>query len=145
MANLKATRSGNYVRKDGDHKGKTFFTYDITGSTADMKKFTDSANFKTYPRHSATGVPQIHTMYMDPLRKQNPLYQKQDGNFTLDQSETRDDLGVLQALREQAPELISGFVAVVQQKAWGTSIKQDSSMLTPETVTGKGADLTDVG
>ena len=145
MANLKATRTGNYVRKDGDHKGKTFFTYDITGSTADMKKFTDSANFKLYPRHSATGVPQIHTMYMDPLRKQNPLYQKQDGNFTLDQSETRDDLGVLQALREQAPELISGFVAVVQQKAWGTSIKQDNSMLAPEPVTSKGADLTDVG
>jgi len=144
MANLKATRSGNYVRKDGDHKGKTFFTYDITGSTADMKKFTDSANFKTYPRHSATGVPQIHTMYMDPLRKQNPLYQKQDGNFTLDQSETRDDLGVLQALREQAPELIPGFTAVVLEKSFGVR-KTNDSMLAPEPVTSKGADLTDVG
>lgn len=145
MANLKATRSGNYVRKDGDHKGKTFFTYDITGSKEDMKKFTDSPNFKLYPRHSATGVPQIHTMYMDPLRKQNPLYQKQDGNFTLDQSETRDDLGVLQALREQAPELVAGFTAVVLEKSFGKA-SVATSMLAPEPapVTGKGADLTDV-
>jgi hypothetical protein len=63
----------------------------------------------------------------------------------LDQSETRDDLGVLQALREQAPELVAGFTAVVLEKSFGKA-SVATSMLAPEPapVTGKEADLTDV-
>ena len=51
--------------------------------------------------------------------------------------------GVLQALREQAPELVAGFTAVVLEKSFGKT-PTATSMLAPEPVTSKGADLTDV-
>ena len=34
-------------------------------------------------------------MYMDALRDELPVYKKQDGNFTLDGSETRKDLTMM--------------------------------------------------
>ena len=66
---LKGTRVSNYVRKDGEHKGKTFFVYDITGPAEEIAKFKASPMQKKYPRkNEMTGAPQIHTMYIDPLR-----------------------------------------------------------------------------
>ena len=145
---LKGTRVSNYVRKDGDHKGKTFFVYDVTGPAEDIKKFKASPSQKKWPRvNSITGAPQIHTMYIDPLRKENPLYIKQDGNYTLDQSETREDLGVLSALRDQAPELVSGYTDHLVEKSWGAGkvSTTQASAFTAKTDTpvnaGEGADL----
>lgn len=131
---LKAKRVGNYIRQEGEHQGKTFYIYEVSGPKDELKKFVDSPNQKKWPRkNKTTGAPQIHTMYIDPLRKVNPLYLKQDGNYTLDKSETRDDLGVLQALREQAPELINNFKDHMAEKAgWGTgkvSSKTKSAIL----------------
>lgn len=148
---LKGTRVSNYVRKDGEHKGKTFFVYDVTGPADEITKFKASPSQKKWPRkNEMTGAPQIHTMYIDPLRKENPLYLKQDGNYTLDQSETREDLGVLSALREQAPELVGGYTDHLVEKSWGAgkvSTAQASAFTAkPETKeatvpTGDGADL----
>jgi hypothetical protein len=145
---LKGTRVSNYVRKDGDHKGKTFFIYDVTGAAEDIKKFKASPSQKKWPRvNSITGAPQIHTMYIDPLRKENPLYLKQDGNYTLDQSETREDLGVLQALRDTAPELVGGYTEHLVEKSWGAGKASNKQLnaFTPKTETpaptGEGANL----
>jgi len=119
---LKAKRVSNYVvQKEGPSKGKTYFVYNITGPADEIKKFINSPNQKLYPRKcKVTGTPQIHTMYIDPLRKENQLYLKDDGNYTLDQSETREDLGVLSALRDQAPELVAGYTEKLVEKAFGS-------------------------
>ena len=146
-SNLKAKRVGNYIRKEGEHKGETFYIYDISGPKDELKKFVESPSQKKWPRkNKLTGAPQIHTMYMDPLRKENPLYEKQDGNFTLDKSETRDDLGVLKALRTEAPELVESFTNNLAERCWGsgkTSSSTTSMILgsTPETEPSKEADL----
>ena len=151
---LKATRVSNYVRTEGEHKGKTFFVYNVTGPTDEIKKFVNSPKQKLYPRKcKVTGTPQIHTMYIDPLRKENPLYLKDDGNYTLDQSKTREDLGVLSALKEQAPELVAGYTEKLVEEAFGSgqaSGKQLSAFAQPTTETvaptsdGSGSDLGDV-
>jgi hypothetical protein len=148
--NLKAKRVGNYVRKDGDHQGKTFYIYEISGPKDELEKFVKSPSQKKWPRkNKLTGAPQIHTMYMDPLRKENPLYEKQDGNYTLDKSETRDDLGVLSALRNEAPELVESFTNNLAERCWGSG-KTSSSTASlilgtePQTEPSKGADLSSV-
>lgn len=137
---LKAKRVSNYVvQKEGPSKGKTYFVYNITGPADEIKKFINSPNQKLYPRKcKITGTPQIHTMYIDPLRKENPLYLKDDGNYTLDQSETREDLGVLSALRDQAPELVAGYTEKLVEKAFGsgqTSATQLAGFAQPKTET----------
>lgn len=147
---LKGSRVSNYVRKDGPHKGKPFYCYDIEGPEAEIKKFKESENFKLYPRYNkVTGAPQIHTMYIDPLRKTNPIYLREDGNYTLDQSETREDLGILNALRDQAPELLEGYTQHLVEKSWGSAGSGTGAlgkfMSTPApTSEGQDANLDDV-
>lgn len=150
---LKATRVSNYVvQKEGPSKGKTYFVYNITGPADEIKKFINSPNQKQYPRKcKVTGTPQLHTQYIDPLKKENPLYLKDDGNYTLDQSETREKFGVLNALKDQAPELVAGYTAVLIQEAFGSgqaSATQLSGFAQPAITTpgsdGSGSDLGDV-
>lgn len=150
---LKATRVSNYVvQKEGKSKGKTYFVYNITGPADEIKKFINSPNQKLYPRKcKVTGTPQLHTQYIDPLKKENPLYLKDDGNYTLDQSETREKFGVLNALKDQAPELVAGYTAVLIQEAFGSgqaSATQLSGFAQPAITTpgsdGSGSDLGDV-
>lgn len=147
MSTLKAVYAGNYIRKSGDHKGETFHIYTIKGSTEDLKKFKDSPNQKQYPRASATGEPQMHTMYMDLLRDELPLYLKQDGNYTLDQSETRKDVARLGAMEKVSSAMATTFANRLADKVWGGKLSQsqvDAFTAPAPAVDGQGADLGDV-
>lgn len=118
---LLATYDSNFVQsKEGAGKGKTFHRYNVSGTKAELKEFTSSEQFKAYPRNCAkTGAPQIVTMYMDALRDELPVYKKQDGNFTLDGSETRKDLTRAEMLEQQSPALASKFADRVMAKISG--------------------------
>jgi len=116
---LTAIYAGNYIRKDGEQKGKTFHVYTIKGSKEELKQYVNSSQFKKYPRKSATGEPQLHTMYMDALRDELPLYLKQDGSYTLNQSETRKDMSRLEMLEQTSPVLATAFANKVAEKVFG--------------------------
>tara|TARA_R100001480_G_scaffold44301_5_gene57507 strand:- start:154 stop:588 length:435 start_codon:yes stop_codon:yes gene_type:complete len=118
---LIATYDSNFVQsKEGAGKGKTFHRYNVSGTKGELKEFTSSEQFKAYPRNCAkTGAPQIVTMYMDALRDELPVYKKQDGNFTLDGSETRKDLTRAEMLEQQSPALASKFADRVMAKISG--------------------------
>jgi hypothetical protein len=116
---LTAIYAGNYIRKEGEQKGKTFHIYTIKGTKEELKQFVNTKQFKQYPRKSATGEPQMHTMYMDALRDELPLYLKQDGNFTLDQSETRKDVARLEMLEQTSQVLATAFANKVAEKVFG--------------------------
>jgi len=120
---LTATYDSNFVQtKEGAGKGKTFHRYNISGTKAELKKFSSSENFKAYPRNNkVTGAPQIVTMYMDALRDELPVYEKQDGNFTLDGSETRKDLTRAEMLEQHSPALANKFADRVMDKITGVS------------------------
>jgi hypothetical protein len=119
MNSLKAVYVGNYIRKEGEQKGKTFHIYTIKGAVEDIKQYVNSPQFKKYPRKSATGEPQMHTMYMDAFRDELPLYLKQDGNFTLDQSETRKDVARLELLEQTSSILATAFANRLADKVFG--------------------------
>jgi len=118
---LTATYDSNFVQsKEGAGKGKTFHRYNVSGTKEELKEFTSSEQFKAYPRNCAkTGAPQIVTMYMDALRDELPVYKKQDGNFTLDGSETRKDLTRAEMLEQQSPALANKFADRVMAKISG--------------------------
>jgi hypothetical protein len=117
---LKAIYSGNYIRKEGDFKGETFHIYDITGTSEELKQYMNTPQFKQYPRKSANGTPQMHTMYMDALRDELPLYLKQDGNYTLDQSETRKDTARLDLLNKMGSTVLAtAFANRLADKVFG--------------------------
>ena len=118
---LVATYDSNFVQsKEGAGKGKTFHRYTITGSKEELKEYTSSPQFKAYPRqHPVTGQPQLVTMYMDALKDELPLYKKQDGNFTLDGSETRKDLARASALDAVSPSLGAKFAERLVDKVAG--------------------------
>jgi hypothetical protein len=116
---MKAVYAGNYIRKEGEQKGKTFHIYTIKGTVEEIKQYVNSPQFKAYPRKSATGEPQLHTMYMDAFRDELPLYLKQDGNFTLDQSETRKDVARLEMLEQTSSVLASAFANRLADKVFG--------------------------
>lgn len=141
---LQANYVGNYIRKDGDQKGKTFHIYTVSGTVAELKIFTGSKQFKTYPRKSASGEPQMHTMYMDAFRDTLPLYLKQDGNYTLDQSETRKDLSRMEILQGISPALANTFADRLADKMFGagkiTAAKANAFIEEP-VADGKGAEL----
>ena len=144
---LTATLVGNYVQmKDGPGKGKTFYKYNISGSPEALKKYTNSPQFKQYPRHNAKGVPQFHTMYFDVLRDVVPMYLNYDKTkYTLDQAETRMDLARMEGLDKQSPTLAKLVGERITDKIFGTS-KVSSSVANgfiPEEATsdGEGANL----
>jgi len=116
---LTAIYAGNYIRKEGEQKGKTFHIYTIKGSKEELKQYVNTKQFKQYPRKSATGEPQLHTLYMDALRDELPLYLKQDGNYTLDQSETRKDVARLEMLEQTSQVLATAFANKVAEKVFG--------------------------
>jgi len=116
---MKAVYSSNYIRKEGEQKGKTFHIYTVQGTVAELKQFCSTPQFKKYPRKSPTGEPQMHTMYMDALRDELPLYLKQDGNYTLDQSETRKDTSRLEMLEGISPTLANTFANKLAEKIFG--------------------------
>jgi hypothetical protein len=116
---LTANYVGNYIRKEGDHKGKTFHIYTITGNTAELKLYANTKQFKAYPRKSATGELQMHTMYMDALRDVLPMYLKQNGDYTLDQSETRKEMSRLEILQNSSPAMATQFASRLADKVFG--------------------------
>jgi hypothetical protein len=135
---LKAVYVGNYIRKEGEQKGKTFHIYTIKGTAEELKQYTNTPQFKKYPRKSATGEPQMHTMYMDALRDELPLYLKQDGNYTLDQSETRKDTARLEILEQTSSALASAFANRLADKVFGAGKVSSSTAnsFIPEPVAG---------
>lgn len=147
MNSLRADYAGNYIRKEGEFKGKTFHIYTIKGTPADLKLYTNSPDFKKYPRKSKTGEIQKHTMYMDALRdKDLPLYLKDDGNFTLDQSETRKDLSRLEILQETSPALATAFANKLADTVFGAgtvSSKKANAFIDEPATTGDDAELND--
>jgi hypothetical protein len=116
---LTANYVGNYIRKEGEQKGKTFHIYTIQGTVAELKEYANTPQFKKYPRKSATGELQMHTMYMDAFNDTLPLYKKQDGNYTLDQSETRKNLSRLELLQDASPALANAFADRLADKVFG--------------------------
>ena len=118
---LTATYDSNFVQsKEGAGKGKTFHVYSISGTKEELKEYTSSPQFKAYPRtNPVTGQPQLITMYMDALQDVLPLYKKQDGNFTLDGSETRKDLARASALDAVSPSLGAKFAERLVDKLAG--------------------------
>ena len=137
---MKAVYSSNYIRKEGDQKGKTFHIYNILGTVAELKEYASTPQFKKYPRKSATGQLQMHTMYMDALRDELPLYKKQDGNYTLDQSETRKDTSRLEMLEGISPTLANTFANKLAEKIFGAGKVSNPNAFLPEEVTANGDD-----
>jgi len=143
---LTAIYAGNYIRKDGEQKGKTFHVYTIKGSKEELKQYVNSPQFKQYPRKSATGEPQLHTMYMDALRDELPLYLKQDGSYTLNQSETRKDMSRLEMLEQTSPVLATAFANKVAEKVFGAgkvSSSTANAFMQEPASTGNDADFSD--
>lgn len=142
---MKATYSSNYIRKEGDQKGKTFHIYTVQGTVTELKQFCSTPQFKKYPRKSPTGEPQMHTMYMDALRDELPLYLKQDGNYTLDQSETRKDTSRLEMLEGISPTLANTFANKLAEKIFGAGrVSNPNAFLQEEPVaTGEDASLSE--
>ena len=137
---MKAVYSSNYIRKEGEQKGKTFHIYTVKGTVAELKQFISTPQFKKYPRKSPTGEPQMHTMYMDALRDELPLYLKQDGNYTLDQSETRKDTSRLEMLEGISPTLANTFANKLADKIFGAGKVSNANAFLQEEVVANGDD-----
>ena len=139
---MKATYASNYIRKDGEQKGKTFHIYTIKGTAEELKAYVNTKQFKAYPRKSALGEPQMHTMYMDAFNDTLPLYKKQDGNYTLDQSETRKNLSRLELLQDASPALANAFADRLADKVFGAGRVSNkvASAFISEPVTSDGDD-----
>lgn len=143
---LSAVYVGNYIRKEGEHKGETFHVYTIKGSKEELKQYVNTPQFKQYPRKSATGEPQMHTMYMDAFRDELPLYLKQDGNYTLNQSETRKDLSRLKMLEQASPAIASAFATKLADRVFGAgkvSSSTANAFMQEPASTGNDADFSD--
>jgi hypothetical protein len=141
---MKAVYASNYIRKDGEQKGKTFHIYTVKGTPAELKAYMATPQFKKYPRKSDAGEPQMHTMYMDALRDELPLYKKQDGNYTLDQSETRKDTARLEMLEQSSSVLASAFATRLADKVFGAgkvSSSVASSFIEEPVASGEDAEL----
>jgi hypothetical protein len=142
---LTAVYVGNYIRKEGEQKGKTFHIYTIKGTVAELKEYASTPQFKKYPRKSATGELQMHTMYMDAFRDELPLYKKQDGNFTLDQSETRKDLSRLELIEQTGNSVLAArFADRLADKVFGAgkvSAKSVSAFVEEPASSGDDAEL----
>ena len=137
---MKAVYSSNYIRKEGEQKGKTFHIYTVKGTVAELKQFANTPQFKKYPRKSPTGELQMHTMYMDALRDELPLYLKQDGNYTLDQSETRKDTSRLEMLEGISPTLANTFANKLADKIFGAGKVSNANAFLQEEVVANGDD-----
>lgn len=141
---MKAIYSSNYLRKEGEHKGKTFHIYTIKGTVEELKTNMSTPQFKKYPRKSPTGEPQMHTMYMDALRDELPMYLKQNGDYTLDQSETRKEMSRLEILQGSSPAMATAFANRLADKVFGAGKVSNANAFIQEPVaTGADAALND--
>lgn len=141
---MKAIYSSNYLRKEGEHKGKTFHIYTIKGTVEELKTYMSTPQFKKYPRKSPTGEPQMHTMYMDALRDELPMYLKQNGDYTLDQSETRKEMSRLEILQGSSPAMATAFANRLADKVFGAGKVSNANAFIQEPVaTGADAALND--
>ncbi len=115
---MKAIYKSNFVQtKEGAGKGKVFHVYAIHGTQEELAEYVNSPQFKAYPRtDKVTGAPQLVTMYMDPLRDELPLYKKDNGDFTLDGSETRKDVSRIEALAKISPALEKSFAVELVER-----------------------------
>ena len=137
---MKAIYESNYVQtKDGAGKGKVFHIYSIVGTKEELAEYVNSPQFKKYPRNNKiTGAPQLVTMYMDPLRDELPLYKKDNGDFTLDGSETRKDVSRIEALAKISPAMESAFASelvkkITAPKGMAERIAQQAAAIQQET------------
>lgn len=113
---IKAVKSGSYRQvKEGAGKGKTFYIFNVIGTKEELQDYVNSPQFKQYPLHAEDGTPQFRTMYL-PLMDTCPLYKKQDGNYTIDESEINDDLTRMSDDRVKGTALEQMFAEKVAQK-----------------------------
>lgn len=113
---------GSYIQqKEGAGKGKRFYIFNVIGTAEEVAEYTNSPQFKQYPLHAKDGTPQYRTMYL-PLMDTCPMYKKQDGNFTLDESEINDDLARMGDDRVKGTALEAMFAQKVASKIGLASI-----------------------
>jgi len=113
---IKAVKVSSYVQKqEGAGKGKRFYIFNVIGTPEEIAEYVNCPQFKQYPLHAQDGTPQFRTMYL-PLMDTCPLYKKQDGNFTLDESEINDDLTRMNDDRVKGTALESMFAQKVASK-----------------------------
>jgi hypothetical protein len=144
---IKAVYAGNYIQqKEGNGKGKRFHLYNVYGSSEEMQDYINSPQFKKYPINAKDGTPQFRTMYIDALRDELPLYKKQDGNYTLDGSETGKDVARIEALASISPALEAQYAARILDKAMGpvASTKAVSALFAEPVSDGTDADITEM-
>jgi hypothetical protein len=144
---IKAVYVGNYIqRKEGAGKGQTFHLYNVYGSAEEMQDYINSPQFKKYPTNAPDGTPQFRTMYMDALRDELPLYKKQDGNYTLDGSESRKDISRIDALAKISPALEAQFASRVLDKVMGpvASNKAVNALFAEPVSDGTDANITEM-
>jgi hypothetical protein len=137
---IKAVYADNFRQvKEGAGKGKLFHLYDLSGPADEMEDYINSPQFKQWPIRNAQGLPQFKTMYIDPLRDELPLYKKQDGNYTLNSSETNKQVAKLEALRgisstleaQYATRLVDNMTGQVSQKLSNALFGNDASAEKP--------------
>jgi hypothetical protein len=137
---IKAVYAGNYRQtKEGAGKGKVFHLYDLSGPADEMEDYINSPQFKQYPVRNSAGLPQFRTMYIDALNDELPLYKKQDGNYTLDVTETNKQVAKLDALRNISPaleaqyatRLVDNMTGQVSQKLSNALFGNDASAEKP--------------
>jgi hypothetical protein len=140
---ITAVYAGNYRQvKDGAGKGKLFHLYDLMGPADEMEDYINSPQFKQYPVRSKAGLPQFRTMYIDALNDSLPLYKKQDGNYTLDASETNKQVAKLDALRSISPSLEAQYATRLVDKMTGqVSQKLSNALFGNEPAGDKPADF----
>ena len=121
---LKASYASNYRQvKEGNGKGKLFHRYDVTGTQAELDEYINCPQFKEHPRHNeSTGAPQFVTMYMDAFNDVLPLYKKQNGNYTLDSTESNKNVAKLEALRGMSLAMESMFAQSLVAKMLGGQV-----------------------
>jgi hypothetical protein len=140
---ITAKYAGNYrQKKEGPGKGKLFHLYDLMGPADEMEDYINSPQFKQYPVRSKAGLPQFRTMYMDALNEVLPLYKKEDGNYTLDGSETNKEVAKLEALRSISPTLEAQYATRLVDKMTGqVSQKLSNALFGNEPAGDKPADF----
>jgi len=144
---IKAVYFDNYIqRKEGAGKGKTFHLYNVYGSAEEMQDYINSPQFKKHSIYAADGTPQFRTMYMDALRDELPLYKKQDGNYTLNGSESRKDISRIEALAKISPALETQFASRVLDNVMGpvASNKAVNALFAEPVSDGTDANITEM-
>lgn len=126
---LTATYHSNFVQqKEGKGKGKLFHLYKISGSTAELKEYVNSKEYKEYGLKAEDGTPLFKTMYEDIFNDVLPLMLKWDkSGYTLDQSESRRDTSRIEKAQSISPALATAMANRVLDKCFGTSVSTSAT------------------